>query len=140
MYCPNDKCPDYVRTGLRSEYRDDIAVCPYCGAAMSPRRPDDPGREGGILKPPVGADEEMAPIVESTDPTEVAIIKSILDGAGIPYLALGEDRFGAFRGAFTGGSIFNPRSRGVVFTVPARMADEALRLLDELVVDDGEAE
>jgi hypothetical protein len=137
MFCPNDDCPDFVKTGLRSEYREDITVCPYCGAAMVAERPDDPELEldGIISKPPVAPDEEMEPVVESVDLTEIAVIKSILDGAGIPYLALGEERFSAFRGAFLAGSIFSHRSRGVIFTVPARMADEAHRLLEELVDD-----
>jgi hypothetical protein len=138
MYCPNDECPDFVKTGLRSEYREDILTCPYCGTTMVPQRPDDPEPEieGIISKPPVAPDEEMEPVVESTDLTEIAVIKSILDGAGIPYLALGEERFSAFRGAFLAGSIFGSRARGVIFTVPARMAEEALRLLDEVVVED----
>jgi hypothetical protein len=140
MYCPNDKCPDFLKTGLRSEYRDDILVCPYCGTTMVHERPEDPERDGIISTPPVGPDEQMEPIIESTDLTEVAVIKSILDGAGIPYLALGEERFSAFRGAFLAGSIFGSRARGVIFTVPARMADQALQLLEEVVVDEDEDE
>ena len=142
MYCPNDHCPDYVKTGLRSEYRDDIQTCPYCGTTMVHHRPEDPEPEyeGIISKPPVGVDEEMMQIVESTDLTEIAVIKSILDGARIPSLALGEDRFSAFRGAFIGGSIFNPRSRGVVFTVPRRMADAALRLLRQQETEEPESD
>ena len=30
MFCPNDECPDFLNTGLRSEYRQDIFRCPYC--------------------------------------------------------------------------------------------------------------
>jgi hypothetical protein len=74
----------------------------------------------------------MEPVIEANDLTEVAIIKSILEGAGIPFVTQGENQFSAFRGSFAGGSIFNPRSRGVVFTVPARMAEEARMLLEEL--------
>src|SRR5437763_14488665 len=41
-------------------------------------------------------------VLETVNPTEVAIIKSLLEGAGIPYLTRGEDQYDAFRGAFRG--------------------------------------
>lgn len=135
MFCPNDDCPDYLSTGLRAEYRDDVTVCPFCGAALVFERPADLGGDGDReppAKPRIADDEELEPVIEATDLTEVAVLKSMLDGAGIPYLTRGEDQFGAFRGAFAGGSIFNPRSRGVVFVVPSRMADAARALLEEL--------
>ena len=47
------------------------------------------------------------------------------------FVTHGEDQFSAFRGTFAGGSIFNPRSRGVVFAVPSRMAEHARNLLEE---------
>jgi hypothetical protein len=135
MFCPNDECPDFVNTGLRSEYRDDVMVCPYCGSTMVAERPEEPFPDevdGIVERPRVTDDEAMEPVIEANDLTEVAIIKSILEGAAIPFITQGENQFSAFRGAFAGGSIFNPRSRGVVFTVPARMAEEARTLLDEL--------
>jgi len=134
MFCPNDACPDLLNTGLRSEYRDDVTQCPYCGATLVTDAPSDepPSVDGHPPKPRVGDDETMEPVIEATDLTEVAVIKSILDGAGIPFVTIGEDQFSAFRGAFAGGSIFNPRARGVVFSVPSRMADEARTLLEEL--------
>lgn len=140
MFCPNDECPDFVNTGLRSEYRDDVMVCPYCGTTMISQRPVDPASEteGRIDPTRVADDEVMEPVIEANDLTEVAIIKSILEGAAIPFITQGENQFSAFRGAFAGGSIFNPRSRGVVFTVPARMAEEARTLLEELEETGGE--
>lgn len=133
MFCPNDECPDFIDTGLRSEYREDIIRCPYCNTpleAAAPPPAGPPDEDDHPPKPRVGDDEIMEPVIESTDLTEIAVIRSILDGAGIPYLAHGEQRFGAFRGAFISGSVFNPRSRGVVFTVPSRMAEEARALLE----------
>ena len=141
MFCPNDECPDFVNTGLRSEYRDDVMACPYCGSTMVAERPEEPfpdDVDGIVERPRVTDDEAMEPVIEANDLTEVAIIKSILEGAAIPFLTQGENQFGAFRGTFAGGSIFNPRSRGVVFTVPARMAEEARTLLDELDETGGE--
>jgi hypothetical protein len=66
-------------------------------------------------------------VLETVDPTEVAIIKSLLEGAGIPYLTRGEDQYDAFRGAFRG-TVFSARGRPVAFLVPASMA-EGVRLL-----------
>jgi uncharacterized protein YbaR (Trm112 family) len=138
MFCPNDECPDYLNTGLRSEYFNDVIVCPYCEAPLVAERPSAEALDDGSLqKPRVGDDEAMEPVIEANDLTEVAVIKSVLDAAGIPYLAHGEQRFGAFRGAFVSGSIFNPGSRGVVFTVPSRMAEEARILLEEFDEEPG---
>ena len=133
MFCPNNECPDFANTGLRSEYRDDITVCPFCDTPLVGYRPEDPiGDEDETRKPRVADDEVLEPVIEATDPTEVAVIKSILDSAAIPFSTKGEGQFTAFRGAFAGGSIFNTRSRGVVFSVPSRMADHARALLEEL--------
>ena len=60
MFCPNDECPDFLNTGLRSEYRVDIERCPYCETPLvseAPRvvLPDD----GEPLKPRVGNDETI---------------------------------------------------------------------------------
>jgi DNA-directed RNA polymerase subunit RPC12/RpoP len=134
MYCPNDGCPDYLNTGLRSEYRDDIVECPYCRSRLVHERPGGrPAVDGEApAKPRVADDEEMEPVIESGDLTEIAVIKSLLDGAGIPYLTHGDEQFDAFRGAFVGGSLFNPRARAVVFVVPSRMAEETRNLLAEL--------
>ena len=133
MYCPNDECPDYVSTGLRPEYRDGITTCPLCHATLVPECPiGEPGAdEARVVGPSVAATDEMEPVIEAMDLTEVAVIKSVLDAAGIPYIAHGEDRFSAFRGSFVGGSIFNSRARGVIFTVPSGMADDARALLEE---------
>jgi hypothetical protein len=134
VFCPNDDCPDYLNTGLRAEYRKDIAVCPYCETPLVAYRPEEPAPEPGELptKPRIADDEPMEPVIEATDPTEVTIIKSILDGAAIPFITRGESQFSAFRGAFVSGSVFNPRGHGVVFAVPSRMAEHARALLDEL--------
>ena len=136
MYCPKDDCPDSVASGLRSEYRDDISVCPYCGSPLVAERPADPGPTAAEDEPRPGPwiadDEELEPVIEATDPSEVPIIRAMLEAAGIPFLTRGEDPLIAFPGAFAGASIFNPRARGVIFVVPSRMADEARALLDAL--------
>jgi hypothetical protein len=132
MFCPNDECPDFLDTGLRSEYRQDVTICPYCATPLEAvESAAEPALEDGHPpKPRIGDDEPMEPVIESMDLTEITVIKSVLDGAGIPYIAQGENRFGAFRGSFVSGSILSPGSRGVIFTVPSRMAEEARALLE----------
>ena len=73
-------------------------------------------------------EESLEVVLETVDPTEVAIIKSLFEGANIRYLTRGEDQYDAFRGAFRG-TVFNPRGRPVAFLVPASMAEEARLLL-----------
>jgi hypothetical protein len=75
-------------------------------------------------------DEALEIVFESVDPAEVAIIKSLLEGAGIAYLARGEDQYDAFRGAFRG-TVFNPLGRPVSFLVPTSMANEVRLLLKD---------
>src|SRR5215831_5123835 len=74
-------------------------------------------------------------VLETVDPSEVAIVKSLLESAGIPYLTRNEDAYDAFRGAFRG-TVFNPRGRPVAFLVPASMAKEARLLLQEGTLPD----
>ena len=75
-------------------------------------------------------DESLEIVLETIDATEVAVIKSLFDGSGIPYITRGEDQYDAFRGAFRG-TVFSSRGRPVVFLVPAGRAEEARLLLQE---------
>jgi hypothetical protein len=73
-------------------------------------------------------EEPLEVVFETVDLTEVAIIKSMFEGAGIPYLTRGEDQYDAFRGAFRG-TVFSPHGRPVVFLVSASRAEESRLLL-----------
>jgi putative signal transducing protein len=75
-------------------------------------------------------EESLELVLETMDATEVAIIKSLLEAAGIPYLTRGEDQYDAFRGAFRG-TVFSSHGRPVSFLVPTSMAEEARLLLQE---------
>jgi hypothetical protein len=79
---------------------------------------------------PMQNEEPLEVVIETIDSTEVLIIKSLLEGAGIPFLTRGEDQYDAFRGAFRG-TVFSPHGRPVAFLVPASMVEEARRLLQE---------
>ena len=73
-------------------------------------------------------DESWEIVLETIDSAEVAVVKSLLDSVGIPYVIRGEDQFDAFRGAFRG-TVFNPSARPATFLVPADMAEDARALL-----------
>jgi hypothetical protein len=73
-------------------------------------------------------EEPLEVVIETVDPIEVAIIKSLLEGAGIPFITRGEDQYDAFRGAFRG-TVISSRGRPVTFLVPASIAEEAKLLL-----------
>lgn len=73
-------------------------------------------------------EEPLEVVIETVDPTEVAIIKSLLEGAEIPFITRGEDQYDAFRGAFRG-TVISSRGRPVAFLVPASIAEEAKLLL-----------
>ena len=75
-------------------------------------------------------DESFEVVRETMDAVEVAIVKSLLEDAGIPYLTRGEDQYDAFRGAFRG-TVFSPHGRPVIFLVPASIAEEVRLLLQE---------
>jgi len=74
-------------------------------------------------------EEPLEIVLETIDSTEVAVVKSLLEAAGIPYLTRGEDQYDAFRGAFRG-TVFSSHGRPVAFSVPASMAKEARLLLE----------
>ena len=80
------------------------------------------------IHPPMQNEESLEVILETIDPTEVAIVKSLLEAAGIQYLTRGEDQYDPFRGAFCG-TVFSPLGRPVVFLVPASIAKEARLVL-----------
>ena len=41
MYCPNRACPDFQESGEPGEYRDEIRVCPKCGARLVAEPPPE---------------------------------------------------------------------------------------------------
>lgn len=137
MFCPNFKCPDFAATGKHGEYRDEIAACPYCGEALveSPPDPAEPPAEmseivddGPIPNQP---GDDLEPVFETSDPTEVTVVRSLLDAQGIPHVVVGEERFDAFRGVLSPFR-FNPRAGLVAFLVSSPYAEIAREILAEI--------
>ena len=69
MYCPN----------CRTEYREGITVCADCGAALVAELPLKP-----VEMP------ELVTVFETRDISLLLLAKSMLDEAGIEYVAKGE--------------------------------------------------
>jgi hypothetical protein len=130
MTCPNPECPDLEGSGVRGEYVAGTTVCPYCGTTLVEFHPvADPA---GVPRDDSGRSERtLEPVFQSEDPAEVQIVRTILDGAEIPYSTshdTASDRvlpgFDPFR--------FARGSRDAVFWVPAEFAEEARALLTEV--------
>lgn len=136
MYCPNPECPD-ARDGERAEFREDMTNCPFCGTSLVSYLEPDPTvvPEEPPPKPKIADDEEMETVLETIDLTEAAIVRSLLDAAGMPYLTTGEDRYDAFQGTLRG-TFFNPSGRPITFLVPARLVSDARQLLKESELPD----
>lgn len=145
MNCSNTKCPDFIATGRYGEYREGITVCPYCGEPLVEDDPslaaeiEDEGQasppqdDWGGPRPPAGEVDfdQLEPIFETSDPTEVPVVRSFLDSEGIPHVVVGEERFDAFRGSLSPFRI-NPRAGRVVFLVPPPYSEIARELLAEI--------
>ena len=116
MYCPNDRCPDFVAYGVRGEYRDDLAVCPRCHAKLltgSPPSPAEPEVVGGEPLVPVGSFEYEH---------EANLAASFLVSHGIAAVVASDDcgRTDPVLGIVTG---------GVYLRVPQSREAEAVELL-----------
>ena len=147
MYCPNRECPDFEMNGRHGEYREGITECPYCGVQLVSEDPaaaavqpvdvdhDTPGsHEDWRDDQPLSAEDAQAdlePVFETSDPTEVPVVRSFLDAQGIPHVVVGEERFDAFRGSLSPFR-FNPRAGVVAFLVPSAYAEVTRELLTEL--------
>lgn len=147
MFCANRECPDFEINRRHGEYREGITECPYCGeplVAEDPTvQPADTDHHVAENCPPQGCRheseqpsngeiaEDLEPVFETTDPTEVPVVRSFLDAQGIPHVVVGEERFDAFRGSLSPFR-FNPRAGVVAFLVPSAYADVTRELLVEL--------
>jgi len=125
MWCPNPDCPDREVNGRPGEFVDTLTRCPFCGAELvAALEPEEPRRVEDLADELDGLDA----VLEVSDPAEIAIVRSILDGAEIPYLARGQERLAALRGGHASYRL-GAGAGAVVFLVPAERAEEARALL-----------
>jgi len=96
MYCPN----------CRSEYRAGFSRCKDCDVALVDELPEEPEPEF----------VDLVEVVSIADAGQIPLIKSILEGEDIPYLAQGEN--------------FNlARNIPVRFLVPREYVEDAKEVL-----------
>ena len=144
MYCTNKDCPDFTATGLHGEYREGITECPYCGQRLADSIPESPVGDAippdiqpasscGAHGPPAAdeAQDELEPVFETSDPSEVPVVRSFLDAHGVPHVVVGGENFDAFRGSLSPFR-FNPKAGAIGFLVPAAYAEIARDLLAEI--------
>ena len=125
MYCANPKCPDFIATGNHGEYVAGVTTCPACGEYLVDTLPiaDDVPREETHYT-------DVEPVFETGDPTEVVVIKGLLESESIPYVTTGAEKFDAFRGALSPMK-FNPSAGITIFLVPTPLADNVRQLLED---------
>ncbi|MFV2071510.1 MAG: DUF2007 domain-containing protein [Thermoanaerobaculales bacterium] len=133
MYCPNRECPDNIETGKPGEYVPGVYRCPHCGAdlvdVVSPEETESEPPRARAQDP--APDARFEPVFECTDPSEVAIVKSLLESEGIRFLTSGEENFDAFRGSLSPFR-FHPKAGKILFMVPENQAESARAILTEL--------
>jgi putative signal transducing protein len=113
MFCP--KCG--------SEYRPGFQECTDCGVRLVEHLPAPPKRRH--------PDIHLVKVYESGDPALIALARSLLESAGIPFLTQGEgiqDFFGWGRAPAN----FNIVTGPVQFQVDEKDAGEAHTLLADL--------
>ena len=127
MFCTNPECPDFLATGAHGEFVAGVTTCPYCRQPLAAMLED--GGPPPDLEPDPSSEPEA--VLETSDPAELEIVKSILAGAGIPFLVRGHEQYKAFRGGHAAFR-FNPKAGALVVLVPAERAEEARALLTEV--------
>lgn len=120
MFCP--QCD--------SEYQEGYTRCADCDVALVEELPPEPRGT---------AEMELEQVYETTDPTLLPVIKSVLESAGIPYMLEGE---GSFAMLPLGGGFVNERHQalGVEIHVARERAEEARALLASAAAGAGPVE
>lgn len=82
------------------------------------------------------AEDELVKIFETAQPGELAIVRSILDAANIPFTVEGDGALGMLPLGSFGRSFFG-RAVSAVIRVPANVASDAQTLLQGAEIEDG---
>jgi hypothetical protein len=87
MYCPNRECIDFEETGEPGEYRDDVEVCPKCGARLVHERLDLVREDSAALADGEGAGLPQEPLVAAAAfnyQHEANLVALMLRANGVP--------------------------------------------------------
>lgn len=111
MFCPE----------CGAEFRDGITRCFDCEVALVDASPAEEG----------DPDVELVEVFRSADAALVPVVKSVLEGAEIPYSLQGDEASALFPLGTAGGG-GDDRRLAVIVRVRGEQADEARELLAEL--------
>jgi len=95
-HCPNPECPGLEKFGIISEFNDTSSVCADCGVALN----DGPAPDTLPQEQKPEPDMELVAVIAVTAESDIVMVESLLQDAGIPYMARGEqiqDLFGLGR-------------------------------------------
>ena len=73
-------------------------------------------------------DEELVPVMKTTDPALLSVLKTVLEAAGVPFVVQGEAAVGLFPMGPAGERVTN-RMTGATILVPRSREEEARALL-----------
>ena len=110
MFCPI----------CRAEYRAGFETCSDCQVALVDELPPEVEQQY----------EDMIVILETANEVEILRAKTVLESAGIPFIARNDQLQDLFAAGRLGG--FNPVIGPVQFLVAAERAQEAQRLITEM--------
>ena len=114
-------CPE-----CEGEFRDEIITCPDCEVALVAEWALTPHAEAEDHGPPVT-------VLETRDLAKLAVAKSLLEEAEIPYAVWNERALEVFPGSDSG-SVLRDRHGGAELQVPGVHEEEARRILSELEI------
>jgi len=121
MFCPQ----------CGAEYRPGFDTCADCGVPLVHERPEASEPEPGSVA--------MVTVLESSDTSEILMVRSLLEGAGIHCLARGERLQNLF-GLGQWGTGFNLITGPVQLQVESAREREARELLAELASAEPESD
>lgn len=128
MICTNPECPDVLEGGPAGEYGHHVVFCPRCGALLT--APDGSIPATATAEELIDGDVELVEVRAGIDEPELAIVRSILDGADIPYvIEADESRAGLGLGG-VGTALYTPLG-SVRLLVRAEDVEFAAALLTE---------
>jgi len=104
---------------------DDLPRCPHCGTAPEEGNPPEVDT----------AESRLVDLLRTADVAYLAVIKSVLDSAGIPYLVQGEEGLRLIP-VSTSLGFFRPDAFGAVVRVRREDLADARSLIEEVEEED----
>lgn len=126
-YCPNPDCAGLAKFGIVSEFNDTSDICSDCETPLADGPAPAPEDLAGRVAPE--PEMELVHLVSIAKEAELVLVESLLEEAGIPYLAKGEhiqDLFGM--GRIT---VVNP----IVGRVQVEVRSDDLQAAREILAD-----